>query len=208
MQYPTDGRSIVTNLVWGILMMYVCGSPAEVSGQEGASTTEEAHAGEVSGRDASTTEEAHAGVWFVPARDVEELDGLTRLIWTAQMIFVPSALAHISPLYAYDPRDLAGRTVHPDRIGDVAIVRTCPAAWSRSGEETVEQDWCAGYMSNILEAFNNSARFAYTDADDGTPVYATPRLNGGTTPPEVYFGTTYPIPGIEPEKRFVVERPR
>ena len=200
MKYPTDGRSIVTNLVWGILMMYVCGSPAEVSGQEPASTEGEAHAGEVSGQD--------AGVWFVPARDVEELDGLTRLIWTAQMIFVPSALAHISPLYAYDPRDLAGRTVHPDRIGDVAVVRTCPQTWV---VETVGQDhgiWCANYMSNILEAFNNSARFAYTDADDGTPVYATPRLNGGTTPPEVYFGTTYPIPGIEPEKRFVVERPR
>lgn len=191
MKYPTDGRSIVTNLVWGILMLCVCGSPAEVSGQEGASTTEEAHAGEVSGRDASTTEEAHAGVWFVPARDVEELDGLTRLIWTAQMIFVPAALAHVSPLYAYDPRKLGGRTVHPDRIGDVAVVRTCPSAWSRSEEETVEQNWCAGYTSNILEAFRHASTQISISSEG-----------------EAYFGTTYPIPGIEPDKRFVAERPR
>ena len=197
MKYPTDGRSIVTNLVWGILTLCVCGSPAEVSGQEGASTTEEAHAGEVSGRDASTTEEAHAGVWFVPARDVEELDGLTRLIWTAQMIFVPAALAHVSPLYAYDPRDLSGRTVHPDRIGDVAIVRTCPPTWSWWEAETVGQDhgiWCANYMSNIREAFD--ASILSIDASEGA------------TRGEVYFGTTYPIPGVAPKKRFVAERPR
>lgn len=181
MKYPTDGRSIVTNLVWGILMLCVCGSPAEISGQEGA----------------STAEEAHAGVWFVPARGVEELDGLTRLIWTAQMIFVPAALAHISPLYAYNPRDLAGRTVHPDRIGDVAVVRTCPSTWSWWEAETVGQDhgiWCANYMSNIREAFDAST--------------LTIDASGGTTRNEVYFGTTYPIPGVAPKKRFVVERPR
>lgn len=187
MRYPTDGRSIVTSLVWGILLLCVCGLPAEVHGQQS-----------------------------VPVRDVEDLDGLTRLLWTVQMIFVPDALAHVSPLYAYDPRDLAGRTVHPDRIGDVAIVKTCfmtdggVLVFSPTEEEAVEQNrefWCANYMDNILEAFN-SARFAYAGADDDTPISATPRLSEGTTHPEVYFGTTYPIPGIEPEKRFVAELPR
>ena len=191
MKYPTDGRSIVTNLVWGILMMYVCGSPAEVSGQAGQEPAE------VSGQEPAEVSGQDAGVWFVPARDVEELDGLTRLIWTAQMIFVPAALAHISPLHAYDPRDLAGRTVHPDRIGDVAIVRTCPPTWSWWEAETVGQDhgiWCANYMSNIREAFD--ASILPIDASEGA------------TRGEVYFGTTYPIPGVAPKKRFVAERPR
>lgn len=195
MNYLTDGKSIVTKLVWGILMTCVCGSPAESSGQ--CDPVPEDHPSDASATeapsDASATEEAHAGVWFVPARDVEDLDGLTRLLWTLQMIFTPSALAHVSPLYAYDPRDLAGRTVHPDRIGDVAIVRTCPPTWSWWEEETVGQDhgvWCVSYMSNIREAFDDASTLLVSDTG------------------EVYFGTTYPIPGIEPEKRFVAERRR
>lgn len=193
MKYPTDGRSIVTNLAWGILMICVCGSPAEVSGQLNPEVSGQLNPDPEASPDASTTEEAHAGVWFVPARDVEDLDGLTRLLWTLQMIFTPSALAHVSPLYAYDPRKLAGRTVHPDRIGDVAIVRTCPPTWSWWEEERVGQDhgvWCVSYMSNIREAFDDASTLLVSDTG------------------EVYFGTTYPIPGIEPEKRFVAELPR
>ena len=181
MNHPTDGRSTVANLVWGILVICVCGSPAEVSGQPERPRS-------------------------VPVRDVEDLDGLTRLVWTLQMIFTPSALAHVSPLYAYDPRELAGRTVHPDRIGDVAVVRTCRTADGgvlvfSPPEEVVEQDHgilCANYMSDTIEAFHSAYEL----------VSATPRPEEDTTSGEVYFGTTYPIPGIEPEKRFVAELPR
>ena len=199
MSYPTGGRSIVTSLVWGILMTCVCGSPAEVSGQPERSVPEDTS-------DASTEEEARAGIRSVPVRDVEDLDGLTRLLWTLQMIFTPSALAHVSPLYAYDPRELAGRTVHPDRIGDVAVVRTCRTADGgvlvfSPPEEVVEQDHgilCANYMSDTIDAFHSAYEL----------VSATPRPEEDTTSGEVYFGTTYPIPGIEPEKRFVAERRR
>ena len=65
-------------------------------------------------------------------------------------------------------------------------------------EETVEQNHgvlCANYMNDTLEAFH----FAYDLASE---------TSEGQTPPEVYFGTTYPIPGIEPDKRFVAELPR
>ena len=195
MNYSTDGGWIVTNLVWGILVVCVCGSPAEVHGQPEHPVPE-------ASSDA-LTEEARAGVRSVPVRDVEDLDGLTRLVWTVQMIFTPGALAHVSPLYAYDPLKLAGRTVHPDRIGDVAIVRTCLMADGRilvlsPAEETVEQNHgvlCANYMNDTLAAFHSAYDLASETSE-------------GQTPPEVYFGTTYPIPGIEPEKRFVVERPR
>lgn len=199
MSYSTGGRSIVTNLVWGILMTCVCGSPAEVSGQPERPVPE-------ASSDALTEEEARASIRSVPVRDVEDLDSLTRLIWTLQMIFTPGALAHVSPLYAYNPRDLAGRTVHPDRIGDVAIVRTCRTADGgvlvfSPPEEAVEQNHgvlCANYMSDTIEAFHSAYEL----------MSATPRPKEGTTPGEVYFGTTYPIPGIEPEKRFVAELPR
>lgn len=199
MNYPTDGRSIVTDLVWGILVICVCGSPVEVSGleppevsgQKDSSNAEEAHIGVLS---IPTAEEAHAGAWFVPVRDVEELDGLTRLIWTAQMIFVPDALAHVNPLYAYNPLRLEGLTVHPDRIGDVAIVRKC-----RAIDNGV---LCANYMSDTLEAFHSAYDLASKLASEPHT------LSEGQTPREVYFGTTYPIPGIEPDKRFVAELPR
>lgn len=191
MNYPTDGRSIVTNLVWGILAICICGSPTEVSGQEDAST--------------------------VPVRDVEELDGLTRLIWTTQMIFVPDALAHVSPLYAYNPLRLEGLTVHPDRIGAVAIVRKCRKTdnrtdWISPQGETDEQYThstqgispradgvlCANYMNDTLEAFHS----AYDLASEAQT------SSEGPTPGEVYFATTYPLLGIEPDKRFVAELPR
>lgn len=190
MIHSNDRSSIVTNLVWGILMICVCGSPVEVHGQPERSVI-----------DTLTVEEARASVRSVPVRDVEDLDGLTRLLWTVQMIFTPGALAHVSPLYAYDPRKLAGRTVHPDRIGDVAVVRTCRGVLVFSPpEEVVEQDHgilCANYMSDTIEAFHS----AYTLMSETSTHSKDP-------PPEVYFGTTYPIPGIEPEKRFVAERRR
>ena len=186
MNHQTDGRSIVTNLVWGILVICVCGSPVEVSGQE------------------------------VPVRDVEELDSLTRLIWTTQMIFVPDALAHVNPLYAYNPLRLEGLTVHPDRIGDVAIVRKCTTDnridWISPRDETdrwnthspqeisprADGVLCANYMNDTLEAFHS----AYDLASEAQT------SSEGPTPGEVYFATTYPLLGIEPDKRFVAELPR
>ena len=201
MHRPADRRSIVTNLVWGILAMCVIGSPGDASGQ------------------------TDVGPW-VPVRDVADLDTSTRLTWTLQMVFAPSALAHVSPLYAYDPRNLEGRTVYPDRIGRVATVSTCNATtmkirpmslpddeltftnlvdnFSETQKPELSSDgvlyiphtgdrlsWCANYGSNTADTFRSAHKLLSFDGDGQSLVY---------------FATTYPLPDIEPIKRFVVER--
>ena len=204
MNHATDRRSIVTSLVWGILAMCVIGSPGDAYGQ---------------------TDEV--GSW-VPVRDVEELDTSTRLIWTLQMIFAPGALAHVSPLYAYDPRELEGRTVYPDRIGRVATVSTCDETmkprwlptgelpgtndrWPETGPRWSPDDslsvpgagdinkspWCANYGSDTADTAHATFELLSSNPPDG---------EGQRWP--VYFATTYPLPDIEPEMRFVVEGSR
>lgn len=173
---PTDRRSIVTLLVWGVLTICVMGSPGAASGQ-----TDES----------SVLPEVEDRPW-IPVRDVEDLDVPTRLMWTLQMVFAPGALAHVSPLYAYDPQELAGRTVYPDRIGQVATVRPCDAD---------ERSWCANYGNDTIGVFRSA--YGAVNLTSGKPV------GDGQQPSDVvYFATTYPLPGIEPEKRFVVERSR
>ena len=214
MNHATDRRSIVTSLVWGILAMCVIGSPGDAYGQ---------------------TDEV--GSW-VPVRDVEELDTSTRLIWTLQMIFAPGALAHVSPLYAYDPRELEGRMVYPDRIGRVATVSTCnattmeptllangnlliPGTGDRTWSATADRfsgpseptllangnlsipgtgdrlPWCANYGSDTADTAHATFELLSSNPPDG---------EGQRWP--VYFATTYPLPDIEPEMRFVVEGSR
>ena len=173
MNRPTD-RSIFANLVLGILTISVIGSPGDAFGQtDGSSVPPVVKDG-------------------IPVRAVEALDVPTRLMWTLQMVLAPGALAHISPLYAYDPQKLAGVTVHPDRIGRVAIVRKCGHDADPRPDLSLwpgELSWCASYESDTLDAFRSAYHAPFADSDP------------------VYFATTYPIPRIEPEKRFFVEQP-
>lgn len=101
-------------------------------------------------------------------------------------------------LYAYNPWDLEGLEVHPDRTGGVATVRKCQAVGTVEADtvERNEVSWCAEYMSNILDAF----RSAYE---------ANERLPDSTNSddPDVYFATTHPLSGVEALKRFVVVQP-
>ena len=225
MNHATDRRSIVTSLVWGILAMCVIGSPGDAYGQ-----TDET----------SLSPIVEVGSW-VPVRDVEELDTSTRLIWTLQMIFAPGALAHVSPLYAYDPRELEGRMVYPDRIGRVATVSTCNATTMEPTEPTLlangnlfiprtgDRTWSAtdyrfsGPSEPTLLANGNLSLPGTGDrlpwcanygSDTADTAHATFELLS-SNPPDgegqwrpVYFATTYPLPDIEPEKRFVVEGSR
>ena len=207
MNRPTDRRSIVTSLVWGILAMCVIGSPGDASGQID---------------ETSVSPIVEVGSW-VPVRDVEDLDTSTRLMWTLQMVFAPSALAHVSPFYAYDPSELVGRTVYPDRIGRVATVSTCDTTTMRPmpapnneltftnfvdgypGPQKPELSpdgvlsiphtgnkfsWCANYGSDTADTFRSAHTLSFDE-------------NGQL---RVYFATTYPLPDIEPKKRFVVGR--
>lgn len=182
-KHPTDRRSIVANLVWGILTICLAGSPGSASGQTGQTVPEQ-------------DVQAFEGVWTgpVPAQDVEHLDVWTRLTWTLRMVVAPGTLAHVSPLYAYGLDDLRGRTVHPDRIRPVATVKPCNQAefnraWaSATRDEQNDVFWCAYYTSETMGAFHFADHLR------------------SSTPSDAYFATTYPLRGVEPEKRFVVER--
>jgi len=123
----------------------------------------------------------------VAVQDIDQLPVLTKFVVTVQMVLAPGSRADVNPLYAYKPEDLAGEEVHPERIGDVATVSQCEA----DGAEAEGETWCARYFTDISQAF----RAAY-------------RANRGTDDardesPEVYFATTYPLPNVEPTRRFV-----
>ena len=57
----------------------------------------------------------------VPVEPVEDVDMLTRLRWTLQLIFSPGVIAHVNPLYAYEPKSVEGQEVRLERVG--------PAPW-------------------------------------------------------------------------------
>lgn len=186
MKHSTDRRSIVATLVWGILTICLVGSPSGASGQPDQTVPEQ---------DSQAFDLVWTAAGPVPAQDVEDLDVLTRLAWTIQMVVAPGTLANVSPLYAYDLERIKGKTVHPDRIRPVAAVKPCnQVEFNRAWESTPRDGqndvfWCAYYTSEPIDAF------LFAD-------YLRSR-----TPSEAYFATTYPLPGIEPEKRFVVEQP-
>ena len=59
----------------------------------------------------------------VPVQLVEDIDLLTRLKWTLQVLFVPRSIDHVNPLYAYHPASVQGQEIHLERVGPVARVR-------------------------------------------------------------------------------------
>ena len=84
--------------------------------------------------------------------------------------------------------------------------------------------WCARYMSKLIDAFRSAyrQRRAATPGSDGQQQTGDGQQqtgdgqqqtgdgqqqtgDGQQTPDIVYFATTYPLPGVEPDKRFVVE---
>ncbi len=114
----------------------------------------------------------------VPVEPVEDVDMLTRLRWTLQLIFVPEVIAHVNPLYAYEPQSVEGQEVRLERVGPVAMVGECSVP-SSGDEET----WCAQYFSDVTAAYHA----AYAAAADG----------------DYYFATTYPLANVRPARRFV-----
>ena len=178
----TDVERISAGVVWAVLAMCVVGWPADTHAQPPVP---------VQGVDlevyADARERAKPAQPPVPVQDVAGLGILTKLAVTLQMVLAPGAPADVNPLYAYNPQDLAGEEVHPESIGDVATVGRCEAG----GTEAEGVTWCARYFTDINQAFRTAyhANRGTDDANNENPV--------------VYFATTYPLPNVEPERRFV-----
>lgn len=117
----------------------------------------------------------------VPVQLVEDIDMLTRLRWTLQLLFDPGVIAHINPLYAYEPKSVEGQEIRLERIGPVAMVGECSVPPSGA-----EETWCAQYFSDVTAAYHA----AYAAAADG----------------DYYFATTYPLANIRPDRRFVSQQ--
>ena len=145
---------------------------------------------------------AHAQSPETPVQDVEELGILRKLMLTLQMIMAPGTRDQIGPLYAYDPTspEISGSEVRPERIGGVATVSRC------SGEPGEEAGWCARYFDHtddgaLLAAYQTAYRA--TVAGLPTENQELAETNQLPDPRTTYFATTYPLPNIEPERRFV-----
>ena len=134
----------------------------------------------------------------IPVQRIEEIGTLTKFALTFRMLLAPAVRDQIGSLYAYDPTvaGLAGLEVHPETIGDVAIVSQC------SGNSE-EPRWCARYFDHmdeseaLLEAYQTAYRAAPTGAE------TTEAANPSSDQPTTYFATTYPLPNVEPAQRFV-----
>lgn len=137
----------------------------------------------------------------VPVRLVEDVDLLTRLKWTLQVLFVPRSIDDINPLYAYELESVEGQEIHSQRVGPVAMVGQCsPSPPSLRGHaddaqqsptaaaqfQSIATTWCAQYFGDVTAAYD-AAHAA--DAADG----------------DYYFATTYPLANVEPAQRFVSE---
>ena len=144
------------------------------------------------------TTHAHAQS-LVPVQRIEEIGTLRKFALTLRMIMAPAVRDQIGSLYAYDPTvpGLAGLEVHPETIGDVAIVSQCPS------DDSEEPQWCAWYFDHmdkseaLLAAYQTAYLAAPDDPADGDGTTAA------TNPPSTYFATTYPLPNVEPAQRFV-----
>ena len=164
MKRGLTGRTIL----WGFaLAILVVASPGNIHGQFRANDGSDQ-------RFVDTDE-------VVPVELVEDIDLLTRLKWTLQVLFVPRSIDHVNPLYAYEPQSVQGQVVRWERVGPVAMVGECSVP--SSGDE---EAWCAQYFSDVTAAYHA----AYAAAADG----------------DYYFATTYPLANVRPARRFVSQQ--
>lgn len=139
----------------------------------------------------------------VPVRLVEDVDLLTRVKWTLQVLFVPRSIDDVNPLYAYEPESVEDQEIHLQRVGPVAMVGRCspsppvlrghaddaPDRYQQSPTTAAQLEptvmtWCAQYFGDVTAAYD-AAHAA--DAADG----------------DYYFATTYPLANVRPARRFV-----
>ena len=177
MKLPTDGDWIPIGVMCGVLM--VCAG--------GWATHAHAQPPEIS---------------EIPVQRIEEIGTLTKFVLTLRTIMAPAVRDQIGSLYAYDPTvpELDGLEVHPETIGDVAIVSQC------SGDSE-EPRWCARYFDHmdnseaLLAAYQAAYRATAAGRPNGTGETG-PNSQSSNQPP-TYFATTYPLPNVEPAQQFV-----
>ena len=121
----------------------------------------------------------------IPVLLVEDIDLLTRLKWTLQVLLVPRSIDHVNPLYAYEPESVEGQEIHLERVGPVAMVGECSVSRSRAARPGVAETWCAQYFRDVTTAYH--AAYAAANAAPG----------------DYYFATTYPLAKVRPARRFV-----
>ena len=147
----------------------------------------------------------HAQPPEVPVQDIEEVGTLRKLLLTLQMVMVPAAREQISPLYAYHPAasEINGLEVRPETLGSVATVSRCGDA----PEE--EAGWCARYFDHmgggeaLLAAYQAAHRATVVNRPNDAEGFAASNQAGASPQPPTYFATTYPLPNVEPARRFV-----
>ena len=130
---------------------------------------------------AGAREPSHAGPpGTVPLYAAGEADPGTRLRWVFLLAFKPSAVAGLNVLHAYEPRDVEGRIVYPDRVGPTAVITRC-------GPRGTDEDhrWCAKYFGQPDEAYRAARRTSDRE--------------------RIYFGTTYPMRNAARAASFVTE---
>ena len=125
----------------------------------------------------------------VPVQDTANLSVSAQLMLTLQMVLAPGTLNDGNSFYAYDPVDLQGSQVYPDRIGDVATISPCNNSVTENSAEEVA--WCARYFNG-----NDAVRQAYDTAVAG--------VEDSDDDTAFYFATTRPLPNIPPSRQFVV----
>ena len=144
----------------------------------------------------------HAQSPEVPVQEVEELGALEKILLTLQMVVASAVRDQIGPLYAYDPTASAinGLEVRPETIGSVATVSRC------SGHPGRTTGWCARYFDHMdnHEALLTAYQTAYraVAADRSSEAENDSAVNQSDDP-TTYFATTYPLPNVEPARRFV-----
>lgn len=179
MKLPTDGDWIPAGVMCGVLT--VCAG--------GWTTHAYAQSPEIS---------------EIPVQRIEEIGILPKFALTFRMLLAPAVRDQIGSLYAYDPTvpELDGLEVHPETIGDVAIVSQCSG-----NSDSDESRWCARYFDHmdeseaLLEAYQTAYRAAPAVRPNGAGTTGT--TNRSPDQPTTYFATTYPLPNVEPAQRFV-----
>ncbi len=165
MKNQTDGRRMATRIAGFVLVICAVCLPGNSHGQP-----------------------------LVPVQDLQALGAVKQLLWTLQTFLAPGTLAQVERLYAYDPQQVDGVRVYPERLGNVATIKPC-----NSDSSANEVAWCAQYFGSDDDAVRRA--YGGAVADDGTAC----QLDDGQI--RCYFATTRPLPEIVPERSFVAGLP-
>ena len=131
-------------------------------------------------------------------RDVRELGLVGSVLWTTQWYFVPSALTGVVPLYAYDfPTACSNvRQENQNIFGQAAIVGSWDAL-NANGHQNV-----APSSAGLGVLFYEDVSMALARFSERFGVNCN--SNSPNSDQDVFVATTFPIPQVDPARRFLV----